>query len=356
MEIICPECGFCRDMPPERLPKHTVIANCPRCGCRFRFSAEQGVIECLKDVMVEMRRQQAKATPASEVTQEEDDPLPPGAIIPGKELEMPQNGDEQKSVVPHDDFSQKEESVGQHRYIATEDANIRIIRNSDDEPDKKDSPKPVAGNEHASEDSKVLMENPWLAAPAPDGWPAAFYQTLLRVMLGASRFFASLKPEVRQNRALLFYLLICIIETTTERLWGGILHSVLEPGMANDPQLSHLLDLLTPDADPLLSGLKNTALLLLKAYLFTGLLYVMYRLLVGNSVNFSIVFQVVAYSVAPQILCLVPVLGSLVGAVWSMGCLIVGLRVALGMNWAQTIAGLLPVIILLAFSVQQIMR
>ncbi|WP_300909447.1 zinc-ribbon domain-containing protein, partial [uncultured Desulfovibrio sp.] len=39
VNITCPRCGFSRELPADRLPARAVIATCPRCACRFRFSA-----------------------------------------------------------------------------------------------------------------------------------------------------------------------------------------------------------------------------------------------------------------------------------------------------------------------------
>lgn len=357
MEIICPECGFSRDMPAERLPKHTVIANCPRCGCRFRFSAESGVLGIVSDDKSDTASSSTTLKHAQvEGGQEpeEDDPLPPGAVIPGNgttnmDVQPPasqEDGPHGAQVTPKAD--------GHAHYIPTDDDNIRIIAKSGQSTNTDSMSFGASGKSESGTDG--FAENPWLLAPGKEGWLAAFYQTVLRIMLSAPRFFASLVPEIQHNRALLFYLIVCIIETVMDRLWGGVLRSVLEPGMSGDPQLSAMLELLTPDTNPFLSGLKNTALLLLQAYLVSGLLFLMYRLIAGSKVNFSVIFQVVAYSVAPHVLCVVPVLGVFVGAAWSVVCLVVGLRTALTLNWGQTLVGLMPVIILVAASVQQLLR
>lgn len=355
MEIICPECGFSRDMPPERLPKHTVIANCPRCGCRFRFSADQGVLDLLEGEKVETKvpspvsNEQHVSECQATV---EDDPLPPGAIIPGNRLGNAKDcssSSEQDNGIAEAGSSK---DFDRPHYIQTDDENIRII--SSEQQETTDTVKEQGT--HSAISATKVADNPWVVAPGKDGWLSAFYQTVLRVMLSAPRFFASLVPEIQHNRALLFYLIVCIVETLMDRLWVGVLRSVLEPGMSSDPQLSAMLELLTPESNPFLSALKTTALLLLQAYLVSGLLFLMYRLLAGNKVNFSVVFQVVAYSVAPHVLCVVPVLGVFVGAVWGIGCLIVGLRTALMLNWGQTLVGLLPVVFLVAGSIQQILR
>ena len=37
MRIVCPQCGYARDIPEEKIPARSTIANCPKCQFRFRF-------------------------------------------------------------------------------------------------------------------------------------------------------------------------------------------------------------------------------------------------------------------------------------------------------------------------------
>ena len=79
MNITCPQCGFSRELPADRLPARAVIATCPKCACRFRFSPEGGVLETLDAPAP--RDGAATAGMAGQ-----DDPLPPGAIVPGRQV------------------------------------------------------------------------------------------------------------------------------------------------------------------------------------------------------------------------------------------------------------------------------
>ncbi len=37
MRITCPDCGFSRHVPDDKVPASSAIATCPRCKCRFKF-------------------------------------------------------------------------------------------------------------------------------------------------------------------------------------------------------------------------------------------------------------------------------------------------------------------------------
>lgn len=190
--------------------------------------------------------------------------------------------------------------------------------------------------------------NPWNIAPEPSGWMAAFMQTLSKIMFSATRFFASLPASANLLRPLLFYSIIISLQTVMDQLWGRFFISVLEPGAASDPQLAKLLELFSANRDFILTSLIRFGMMIFQLYLLALILYVTYRLIVPKRATFDLLFQVLAYSSAPSILCLVPVLGTLVGMIWSLGCFVIGIKTALGLDWAKTLLGLLPLFFLLS--------
>ncbi len=262
MKIICPACGFNRDVPPERLPGDSVTATCPKCGEKFRVQVKK--------------------------TEEEED--------------------------------------------------IRITASRAYQAEQKRFEK-----EAAQEES---MENPWDLAPWPQGWFAAFLQTIFRVMFSPSRFYNYLLPRVSFIRTLLFFSIIIIFQSVIDRLWGQFLLSGLTPEVLNDPQLEEMLNVFTSDDNFIMSILIRFGALIFQLYLFSFILYITYRAITPNRSGFELVFQVMAYSYAPLVLCVVPVLGSLIGMIWSLACLLCGLKIALRINWIKTLIGFSPLIIL----------
>lgn len=204
-------------------------------------------------------------------------------------------------------------------------------------------------HDKSNDEEKLLkIGNPWELAPEPSGWTAAFFQTLSRVMFSATRFFASLPFSVSLLRPLLFYSIIILLQTVMDQLWAKFLISVLKPNAAGDPQLAKLLDLISTNNDFILSSLVRFGLMIFQLYLLALLLFVTYRIIVPKRCSFDLVFQVLAYSSAPAILCIVPVLGTLVGMIWSIGCFVIGIKTTLGLDWAKTLLGLLPLLFLLS--------
>lgn len=276
MTITCPSCGFSRPVAENRLHGKSVVAICPNCACRFRFSAQTGA----------------------------------GEILPPK------------SALPNGAADPEEEEMRQ----TAADAYRREAERFTHE---------AGGKQYSSV--------PWEAAPNVEGWLTAFFKTTSQVMFHPAAFFARLAPRSQKGRALAFFLIICVIQILAERAWSGFLQNAIVSSDTGDPQLQKFSDLLASQNDMLLSFLMRAGILIVQLYLFSFLMYLVYRLFARENVTYSLVFQIMSYSSAPTILSIVPVLGPIAGALWSLWCLLVGCKSAIGLNWPQTILGLVPV-------------
>ncbi|MBO4334756.1 MAG: hypothetical protein J5846_02835 [Desulfovibrio sp.] len=295
MKITCPDCAFSKDVASEDLPAKTVMVTCPVCDCRFRFSPVQGVLATV-------RHGHGREEPV-------DDPLPKGAII----VKTPEPEAEQEQTEP---LNERPKSLGTEQ----QDFARSLVR----------------GPQNAG--------NPWDRAPGRIGWIASFYQTCMRVMLAAPRFFGALSARKSCNAALIFYLLVCSLELLASFIWMNIFRSAMAD--AADPQLKALLQLLAPDSNVLFFLLQQLAFATIKVYLTSGLFYLVFSLIAPQKNSFSLLFQITAYSVAPQVLAVVPIAGNLAGSLWSLACLAIGLRRALALSWPQILAGFLPFMLL----------
>lgn len=296
MKITCPECGFSREMPADRLPSGTAIATCPKCSCRFRFSAANGAMEI-----------------------------------------MPPKGWRQIKIDKEE--PQEEEDIRQVAKRAYEREAARF----------QTEPRPAeAPNENAA-------ENPWALAPGKKGWIAAFFQTCARVMFSAPAFFGGLKSGGSQTRPLIFYAIICVFQTVIERLWGKFFYSLIMSESLGDPELEKVLALLSPESNFALALIMRCGVLILQLYVFAFLMAMAYKLVAPEKATFNLIFQVYSYSSAPAMLCVVPALGTLVGAIWGLGCLVVGCKAALKISWTRTLVGFLPLLVLIAPIVPQLL-
>lgn len=424
MNITCPRCGFSRQVPADRLPARAVIATCPHCACRFRFGPSTGEHEVLPDTPQAEQQEAAHGgnagTPAASAQNaapdvdgpspargpEEDDPLPPGAIVPGSSPGTSGRSG-RAGQEAHEEYSSREEtSAGETRPFdprssggeehAEEDPraaasrayereygrygtrggaegengsvhddrdihdahDARNERNARNEYGRntEDGGDPYGGHGYDDEYDHAESGIPWETAPEPDGWIAAFYQTCMRVMFGAQRFFSQVQPGSPQMRALIFYLLVSVVQVVVERVWSGVFMSLMAPSAASDPQLEKMLVMLSPQMSLPMVMLIKTGMSVIQLYVLSALINFTYGFVRGNRTDFSQVFQVLAYSAAPTLLCVVPLLGSLVGFVWMVACVLIGCRAALKLTWPQTLMGLAPVVLLLAPLILQIFQ
>lgn len=285
VKITCPQCAFSREVPEEKLPKGSVIAKCPRCACRFHFSAKDGV----------------------------------GTIVPPKNES---SEEEDIRVIASNAYAREANRYANEREAANAARQRQIAR------------------------------NPWEEAPSPDGWLAAFYQTAIRVMFQAPIFFRGLAPQGRIWRPLAFFLIVCLAQTLIERGWAAALYSFLSG--TDDPQMASLLKLVAPTGSLWLLLLLRTGSLLLQLFVFSLLMFLVYRIVAPGRATFMLVYQIMAYSSAPWLLCVVPGIGSLAGTFWSVGCLAIGCKSAMSLGWPQTLAGFLPLVALMIPLISQI--
>ncbi|MBQ9406794.1 MAG: zinc-ribbon domain-containing protein [Desulfovibrio sp.] len=353
MKITCPQCGFSREMPPERLPARAVIATCPQCAFRFRFAPEMEAQSPGNEASLPLAdnppaaaasKPKEAAQGTSSADSYEDDPLPPGAVIPGRTSlagESARQGEDSSDVPGNGEQDEGQEPLTQ-----------QAVQPSSVGGNDADGSASIAPGQHMF--AQKGRTNPWEAAPGDKGWIAAFYHTCLRVMFGAQQFFSGLRADAPQLRALLFYLVITVIQVLVEWIWTGILLSLVAPSTASDPELAKMLAMLSPQT-PLVALLK-TGLSVAQLYILATLLHFFYGFVVKTRPEFSLVFQVVAYSAAPSLLCIVPLVGSIAGFIWMLACLLVGLRASMRLSWAQTFAGFVPVLLLLVPLLLQVVK
>jgi hypothetical protein len=351
--ITCPNCDFSKDVPSEKLPARSVIATCPGCSCRFRFSPTggEGVLEMPPP----------EETPRDDSSPDRDDPLPPGAVVPGCGASDPEKGFPAGGGLAarrgdaHDDTHAERQNAehGMEHRAEPDEADEREARLAAGRAYGREA----ARFDGAAGGGSSPDDNPWVWAPGEDGWLAAFRRTVLRVMFAAPQFFAALVPQPSPLRALGFYLLVGVAQIVVERFWGYLfLQYINADGPPQDQQLAALLTMLAPQANLAMTVLLRTGVLVLELYFFAALTHLAYRFLAPDRAEFSLVFQVIAYSAAPALLCVIPLIGSLTGFVWGLSCIIVGCRAALRLTWAQTLTGFAPACAVALLFLSQFMK
>ena len=352
MKITCPDCGFSRELPSDRVPAKPVIATCPHCACRFRFAPEDASSQVLTHGTDNMPGSPEEPVTPDVPPQGGDDPLPPGAIVPGASSEPFPSRDMRDRRNAHDEREDGRASAPDEAPAGSRQEGGHFWqrwrrRSAGDHQAEKGAGKQADSRyEEEHEDDLPVSDNPWDMAPYPSGYASAFYQTTLRVMFGAGRFFARLDPEAPQLRALLYYLVVVLALVITQFVWTSMSRDILEQAIAqNDSLVGQVLTFSLNH--PLLFGLVSVASLVLQLYTLSALLLLGYRLAGVRDASFVIIFQIIAYSAAPVLLSIIPLLGSQVGVVWSIACIVNGCRMAFRLDWPRTLLGLMPLLLFL---------
>jgi hypothetical protein len=325
MKITCPACSFARDVDEGKLPPAAAIATCPRCRERFRFRepAASGPYEA-------PARSSAVQEAAAHPTPDDGAP-PPGAASPPRAHKLPDEdtfSHPRSQGAPGSPSVPPEEKDGQESRRQAAEAYRRAA----------ELPPHPEGQE---------LSNPW--EDPQDGYFAAFHQTSLRVLFAAPRFFAGLAPQKHLARALLFYMIVGLIQIAAEQVWLEVFAEALAPRAESEPQVAQLFTLLSGEMSLPLFVLARSAFISLQLFTVAALYHVVFRIIVPDRADYSLTFQVIAYASAPALLGIVPVLGSLVGFVWSIACSIAGCRYALRISWRQTLLALGPLYLVAIF-------
>jgi hypothetical protein len=317
MKIICPGCAFERDVDEARLRPSAAVAVCPRCRERFRFRPVAGS---------GADPAQSRDAPGEETG---DTGPPPDAIVPpGKRI--PPGGPDRS-----------DEELFSHPRDASSSADRRASASSGGKGGTDEDLRRHASEAYrrVAESDSPEIDNPW--ENPVDGHLSAFYQTVVRVLFAAPRFFAGLAPRRAILRPFLFYLIVSLVQISAEQFWLGAFAGFLSPetgatGAESSPHLAQLTALLTQDVNLPLLFLIRAAFMSLELFCASILYYTALRCVEPNKAEFSLIFQVAAYASAPAVLGVIPLLGSLAGFIWSIVCVFVGCRHALRITWPRT--------------------
>jgi hypothetical protein len=216
---------------------------------------------------------------------------------------------------------------------------IRLLRGSADRPlrdlGRLDDHVALGGSD--GKDHGDGGDSPW-EMPEKYGWIQAFVKTVHEVMFNAPSFFSRLRPSGSLASEYLFFLILGYIAILGSVAWTKTalflipsLHENANPGVSL----------------PVMLLLAPLALGLMQVFV-TGGIRIIQQLFASEQAEFSLVFKVVSYAVAPLVLSVAPFVGPVVGAIWFLISLFIGCRHSLGLSWQLAVAvPLLPALILI---------
>lgn len=329
MKILCPDCGYTREVPDEKLPPKAAMATCPKCGTRFRF----------RDIPEEpVQTGPAPEEHAAAVT-EPAHAAPPRAIREEASPEEP--------AAPTSSPAEPEPV----RYDLTEPEDLEEAGPSpkgDDiwsrleSFDAQEDRGGMSGPETAEEMQSVPWEN-----LEQHGFFRGFLLTARGVMRHPVSFFSSMPVGSGYGKPLVFYLLIAELQAVAQFIWqmAGVLP------MMNEGQDGAMLGMGLLGFGSALTLVMYPVMLTLMLFFIVGINHICLTLMKASRKGFEGTFRAVTYGSAPMLLCVFPIVGPLVGALWSMVTTFFGYRQIHGTTTMRVVlAMLLPVLILTAIS------
>lgn len=290
MEIRCPNCGFTQDVPDEKIPSRAKLATCPKCGHKFYFR---------EDIQEREEEFSFKETDIEAETEE-------------------QTGDQKQDIWEQLESLTEEDADSQGNYKGS----FLGARN------------------------RGRGRVPWERLEEYGFFPGLF-ETVKQVMTAPVSFFYTLEIKPEFNKPLIFYVLIAEIQALAQFFW----------------QMSGLFPKLEGQAESMLGmgilGMGSVFILILYPIILAAMLFLISAInhlcllaVSSGDRGYQGTFRVMSYASAPMVISVVPVLGPIVGSLWTLVCTVLGFMYVHRATAAQVIlALLLPLlVILIAFS------
>ncbi len=325
MEIKCPHCEFSRTVSEDKIPQSAEVATCPKCGKKFRFrNVNEKAPEAASQPAPVAPPRAPSATPrapAPEAPQRRTPPSMPPDEAYGEEQAPPRRAQERKPSHRGDVFEGLD-SIGQADYEQTQ-----YQRSGHQEP-------PQYGE-----------DVPWERLDIYGFFPGLF-QTIKRAMLHPVEFFRNMAVGGGMLRPLIFYVLLS--------MFGAVLQYIYQ--MLGMQFMFNSQDAAVPTEVYGIVGAASAGMLLIYPVIFAAFLFV------GTAIQhlFLMVFQsasrgfegtlrVMAYSCAPVVLSIVPMVGSFIALFWTLVIVAIGLKNVHDSSYIRVIAALLSPFLLLLF-------
>ncbi|MDP3428625.1 MAG: YIP1 family protein [Humidesulfovibrio sp.] len=392
MRILCPMCGFGREIDLAKIPPRAQMATCPRCEHKFRFR----VVDDLPPAEGEapgaspagsrfapsspVRNGPASGTPtgtpagtpvgpaagqdpmaaqraAAElawkhlqgVKPEAQKPQAPKPEAPKSEVREPEVREPEvaKSDAPTSDAPPSDGAGPTDP--APGDQQPEAPRYLNATQSSGQSSNQTSGNQASGQES-ATSPVPFEDLPSHGFFPG-LWRTITEVLKTPAAFFRAMPISGGMAKPLVFHLLLAEFMVLSQFFWGMSGLSALSQYSGNQEFMD--LGLGLAGTSPIFILVLYPLLLILRLMLMTGvihfLLCVIFRFTGGKGSGSEATFRVLCYSAAPLILGVVPFFGPLLGGVWSIALTIIGLKEAHRTSGSTAMfAVMLPILMLLA--------
>lgn len=358
MEIICPQCGFGREVAPDKVPAKSVFATCPKCRFKFRFRA--------------LEEPEYEFDPGDDEPAAAPAPAPP---VPASAPEppAPARGEAASAAAPPPPPAAPPAPPAPPR---PDDRPVRriVLRDEDaaeNAPEADRDPAPsgrpgdiwqklenLAREESRRSEAEDGPDHPGPGAGAPPWENLAehgFFRGLRDTIAGAvfhpARFFRSLPAGGGLARPAGFYILLAMFSAAMQTIWLSMFFDTLNQAVQIPEEFAqHLQFNLARD---LLGVVVLTpAFAILKLFLGAGVVHLALRTLNSAGGGFSGTFRATAYTNATAIFAVIPLLGILLDLFWWMAVFLVALKETHRSSYGRVLLAIhLPVVVFILAAV-----
>ncbi len=292
MQIICPKCHFQREISTSKLPANTTHATCPKCSEKFSIfpkdnSNEQVIV---KDTQLEKNEERQ---------------------------EKPFLTDSQLEAIKKE-ITEEERRQQAHSLYEKEQQRA-----------EQNSTQPLFDNENVQYISMV----PWEMPGNTLNILQKFFFTILRVLTSAPFFFATMLRNYPMKKALIFYIVLGMIQFAAKMVYFQYSASDL---ISDNPEMQAFYDVLV-DPNTLLIGLLISPFILLLQALVIGLIFQLtVKLIHAQAADYQLIVRIISYSSASSILSIIPVVGDYIYIPWMLFNLTLACRYTLRMSMLKS--------------------
>ncbi len=285
MQIICPKCQFTRNIDPSKLPANTSHATCPKCAEKFSIVSEK------------------------------------------ESIEQKYNRD---NVFEQEELETVEERRQRAHSIYKEEAQRASEDNANEH--NFDKEQENAHSTHEQENIQYFTMVPWEILGNELSLYNKFYLTIKRVLTAAPLFFATMLKTYPMQRALIFYIIIGMIQFIAKMLAFQLSSTEL---LTDNAELQALYDVLTSPTTFFIGIVISPFVLLLQAHIVSLLLLFTIKLVQPQSANYPLIVRIVSYSSAAGIVSIVPIIGDYIAIPWMVFNFLLACRYSLQMSMVK---------------------
>jgi hypothetical protein len=173
------------------------------------------------------------------------------------------------------------------------------------------------------------------------GFFRAFFSTIRDVLFHPSRFFSRMPVEGGLIHPLIFALIMGVLGGVFSLVYQFLFVSFL--GMLPNAEGTGGFQV------PMMIGsaIGLPIMTIIGVFLVSAVLHVCLMIVRGNKKGFEATFRVVAYTMSTQIFGIIPLLGGLIGGIWTVVVQIIGIRESHGISTGRSaLAIFLPVLVI----------